>query len=708
MNKRHIFIKTIIIISILVIVLTAVLFSAFFYLYSKLPDISVIFSYTPPIPTQIMSSDGVVLTSLYVQRRYPVKYNEIPKDLIWALIEAEDQSFFKHSGFDVLGIIRATYKDIITLSYRQGASTITQQLARNAFLTQKKTFVRKIQEVLLAVKIERHLSKEEILQKYLNLIYFGEGSYGVKAASLRFFNKQLNKLNLMEMVTIVAAIRNPYYYSPYYNFEHCFGRAKFILQRMLEHNIITKEQYQNAIAKRDYVKLEVIKTFKNYENKKLAPYFVDYVERILVKKLKLKWDDILKKGYIVHTTLNYKWQQMAQKALQSSPYQGGIVVLDAKDSSIKVMVGGRDYSKSQFNRITQSLRPPGSAIKPLYYTYAIASGYEMNDLLPNIPIQIEDNKKLWIPRNFENEYTDFIPMQEALIHSVNVASINLFKTLSPDNAVNFIKKLGFTTDLKPDLSIALGSRGLKPIELANAYAVLANGGWYNPYYAIKDIINQKGEVIYQHKPNISNNIFSSASIGMEVTSIMNNTLCEVVRRGTGWRAYIKGRKVAGKTGTSNQSRDNWFIGYTPDYVGLVFIGNDDYSPIATDATGGKTAAPIWKKFMKPIIESSTKEDFILSNNVKKILISTDTGLLPYKSKGYYNKYWYSLYINGKEFKMYKTANVVYSYIRKRDLPAKKSYYSNTVILNSALYSIENIFDSFVGINKNEPLVFKPF
>ncbi len=706
MNKKHIFLKTIIVISIFVFSLIALFFTGFFYLYSKLPDISVIFSYNPPIPTQILSSDGVLLTSLYLQRRYPVKYDELPKDLIWALVEAEDESFFKHSGFDVLGIIRATYKDIITLSYRQGASTITQQLARNAFLTQKKTFIRKIQEVLLAVKIERHLSKKEILQRYLNLIYFGEGSYGVKAAALRFFNKKLDQLNLMEMATIVAAIRNPYYYSPYYNFENCYGRAKFILEKMLKKNIITKEQYNDAISKRDYVKLEVMKSFKDYENKKLAPYFVDYVERILVKKLKLKWEDILEKGYIVHTTLNYKWQKLAEESLKSSKYQGGIVMLDAKDSSIKVMVGGRDYKKSQFNRITQALRPPGSALKPLYYTYAIASGFEMNDLLPNIPVQIKDNGKLWIPRNFENEYTDFIPMQEALIHSVNIASINLFRELSPDRVVAFLKNFGFTTKMQPNFSLALGSYGVKPIQLANAYAVLANGGWFNKYYAIKDVVNQKGQIIYEHKPNISENIFKSASVGMEVTSIMNNTLCEVVRRGTGWRAHIKGIRVAGKTGTSNQSRDNWFIGYTPDYVGLVFVGNDDYSPIATDATGGRTAAPIWKNFMRPILKSTQNQDFMLSQNVKKVLISTSTGLAPYKSKGYYNKYWYSIFIGDKEFKIYKTSNVVYSYIRKKRLPLEKSYYLNSEFRNDLLYSIENIFDSSVGINEEKPLFVK--
>ncbi len=705
-NKKHIFLKTILVVSIFVVLLIAIFFAAFFYLYSKLPDISLIFSYNPPLPTQIMSSDGVLLTSIYLQRRYPIKYSELPKNLIWALVEAEDESFFKHSGFDVLGIIRATYKDIITLSYRQGASTITQQLARNAFLTQKKTFVRKIQEVLLAVKIERHLSKQEILQRYFNLIYFGEGSYGVKAASLRFFNKDLDQLNLMEMSILIAAIRNPYYYSPYYNFENCYGRAKFILQKMLRKGIITDAEYKEAVSKRDYVKIEVIKSFKNYENKKFAPYFIDYVERILVKKLNLKWEDILEKGYIVHTTLNYKWQKMAENALKSSKYQGGIVVLDAKDSSIKVMVGGRDYSKSQFNRITQSLRPPGSAIKPIYYTYAVASGFEMNDLLPNIPVQIKDNGKLWIPRNFENEYTDFIPMQEALIHSVNIASINLFRELTPDRVVDFLKKFGFTTKFEPNYSLALGSHGVIPIELANAYTVLANGGWHNSYYAIKNIVNSKGEIIYEHKPSISDNIFGSASLGMEITSIMNNTLCEVVRRGTGWRAYIKNRKVAGKTGTSNQSRDNWFIGYTPDYVGLVFIGNDDYSPIATNATGGRTAAPIWKKFMEPIIESEENESFLLSQNVEKVLISTDTGLLPFNSHGYYNKYWYSLFIDGKEFKMYKTSNIVYSYIRKKNLPLMKSYYLNTVITNNFLYSVENIFDSSIGVDENEPFLFK--
>ncbi len=582
-------------------------------------------SYTFPISTNIYSSDGVLLN--FPHRMY-TKLSDISPYLKLAVVNTEDKRFYEHTGFDPFRIIKSLYVDILTHEYKEGGSTITQQLARNMFLSPKKTIMRKLRELILSIMIERYYTKDEILERYLNIIYWGANCYGVGSASLMYFGVSPKDLDLAQSALLAGIISSPSKYSPFVNMNLAFERQKMVLDLLLENKLISKEQYQKALSERGMLELTIrAQKMKKYRWK--APYFLQYVKSFLRQKLGLTDYMLSIGGYTVYTTLDYGIQAVAEKALMDSGRQGGICVLDPETGYIKAMVGGRAFSENQFNRVTQARRQMGSAFKPFYYTYALLNGYTPDSMLPNYPKDFNG----WKPQNYDKTFSKYIPLQEALVYSVNVPSINLFQKLGVSNVLNFIRTRFHISDpMNNDLSSALGSSSLTPLEVTAGYAMLANGGVYYEPTPVLRVEDRFGKVIYAYHPAPKGYLDDDERKRIDTTYLISRMLEQVITRGTGVRAQIKGRRhIAGKTGTTDNYTDAWFIGYSPHLVCTVFIGNDDNSTLGEGMTGGRVAAPIWKEVMEYALQGTPDDDFPHFNDV--ITVKICTGSLKLAGKG---------------------------------------------------------------------------
>lgn len=570
------------------------------YLMS-LPPIKNLNTLKPNIVTTFCAADGEVIKTFAAYTYSNVELKEVPEQLVKALIATEDKNFYSHPGYDMLGLARSMVANAVAGHVVQGASTITQQLSRILFLSNEKTFTRKIKELQVAAQIEKTIPKDKILEMYLNNVYLGSGAYGVKGAARIYFNKNLNQLTLPEMALIAGLPQAPSVYSPYNNIKLAEKRRNQVLLRMYKMKCIDKETYENA--KNSPIKLSTMPVM--YATNK-APYFCDYVMKDL-QKLGFSEDEIVNGGFRVITTLNYKAQVKANEAiiknlnawgLKSPKNQAAVFSFSPIDGRILVYAGGKDYSKSQYDRVTQSARPSGSAFKPFIYTAAIEKGYSPNDMIDDLPFRAGD----WTPKNYGNKYRGPIPLYTALMVSSNVCTARLMEAVGVRAVIQLARVMGITTPIPYDYTISLGSNSVKLFEMTRAYGVFANGGFKVEPYAIERVESSRGTVLYEAKKARSSKVLN-INTAATMTAIMKT----VITNGTGRAANI-GKPAAGKTGTTDDSRDAYFIGFTPDVVTGVWVGNDDNSQMG-GITGGTVPALIWKDVMTVATEPYGNSDF---------------------------------------------------------------------------------------------------
>lgn len=559
------------------------------YLVS-LPPIQNLNEFKPNIVTKFYANDGEEVIKTFTAFTFSkVDLENIPKNLTNAIIATEDKNFYTHKGYDVFGLIRSTFANVAAGHVVQGASTITQQLARILFLSNEKTFTRKIKELIVAVRIEKTIPKDKILEMYLNNVYLGSGAYGVEGASQIYFNKHLRNLTLAECALLAGLPQAPSVYSPFHDEELAIKRRNQVLKRMYKMRFITKDEYNSAIDEKLHLNpLPQIYTLNK------APYFCDYAMKEL-EKLGFDEVEISQGGYRIITTLDYNAQVKANESiiqkmnawgLRGEQQQAALFSFSPIDGRILAYAGGKDYSKSQYDRVTQAIRPPGSAFKPFIYATAIEKGLGPNDLLDDVPLTIGD----WSPKNYHNKYRGRIPAYRALMVSSNVCAARLIKSTGIRSVIQMARVLGISTPLEYDYTIALGSNGVKLFEMTRAYGAFANGGYKVEPYSIERVETSRGQVVYQ-APKTKITKVMDANTAATLTAMLKT----VLKTGTGVAANI-GKPAAGKTGTTDDYKDACFIGYTPDIVTGVWVGNDDNTK-NNNVTGGTVPALIWKDVM---------------------------------------------------------------------------------------------------------------
>ncbi|MFN6036115.1 MAG: transglycosylase domain-containing protein [Dolichospermum sp.] len=546
----------------------------------------------------IKAADGTVLQQQGEATREQLQLEQIPDNLKKAFIASEDRRFNQHNGVDIQGIMRAVINNLRSQDVVEGGSTITQQVARILFLKQEKTFWRKLKEVRLAQKIEQQLTKDQILERYLNLVYLGSGAYGVGDAAWVYFSKSIDQLTLSEMATLAGLAPAPNLYAPDKNLKAATERRNLVLARMAEDGIITPIQKQAAIQEPLIVNSNLPKRWQVD-----SPYFTSYIQKELPKHLS---PDILANGgLVVETSLNPTWQKAAEAAVTKILKNEGrwqnfkeaaLVAIDPRNGEIQAMVGGKDFSKNQFNRVTQAQRQPGSTFKGFVYATAIATGKNPYDSYLDEPLSIDGYE----PKNYHDNFSGWLNMRDALTKSVNTIALKVLIDVGFQPTIKLAHDMGIKSELKPTYSLALGSNEVNLLELTNAYGTFATQGNYTEAHGIRRILNREGNVIWSAKYEPKQVLDTDSS------TIMTWMLRNVVREGTGAAAQLDDRQVAGKTGTSDEARDLWFIGYIPQVVTGVWLGNDNNTP--TYGSSG-SAAYAWHEFMKKAVEGMPVEKF---------------------------------------------------------------------------------------------------
>ena len=572
------------------------------------PDIST--DILPPASSQIYDSAGNEIANIHaVENRMPVKIEQVPRDLQNAFIAVEDNRFYEHKGVDPKGLIRAFYANLMKQEIAEGGSTITQQLAKNAYLTQERTFKRKIQEIFLALQIEKQYTKQEILEMYMNQIYFGQGAYGVQAAAKIYFDKNVEELNLSECALLAGIPKSPNYYSPFNSVQAAITRRDLVLDQMVKYHYISPSEA------RDAKNVELVFAPPNRpEEMKDAMYFINYVTNVMVEKYGA--DALYKEGLKVYTTIDLDIQRMAEQALLTylpdyytdasgvvQP-QGAIVAIDPKTGYVKAMVGGR--GTDQFNRASMAERQPGSAFKPFVFIAALENNFTPDTVIEDSPITIDG----WSPRNDSGRFSGSVTMRTVATFSMNVPTVKIAMALGMYKAIQYAYDMGITTfELdNPEMndynySTALGglTRGVTPLELTNAYCTFANSGVYIPHIVITKVLDRNGNILEEAVPE------GRQVVSPQSAASLTSMLEDVIKRGTGRGANI-GRPAAGKTGTTSDYHDAWFVGYTPDLVAGVWVGNDDNTPL-DGIMGGGIPATIWSHFMQNALLNTPVHDF---------------------------------------------------------------------------------------------------
>ncbi|MFH1243157.1 MAG: PBP1A family penicillin-binding protein [Pseudomonadota bacterium] len=722
----------------------------FWYVWSSnLPYIGSVREYRPPIITEIYSDDEEVIGRFWEEKRIVVPLEGLPKHLIQAFVAAEDSRFFKHEGLDILGIMRAFFKNLAAGKIEQGGSTITQQVTKSLLLKNtEKTYRRKAREAILSIQLERGFSKEKILFLYLNQMYLGQGSYGVEAAARTYFGKSAKDLDLAQSALLAGLPQAPARYSPVSHFDRAKARQKYVLERMRAEGYISDKQFNEAPEIPLEIKTETENTFAK------APYFTEHVRRYLLKKY---GKDLLYRGGLkVYTTVDLDMQVKAREALgkglaeldkregyrgplrhlkseevngymsgalqrpdesflqigsvveglvldvddekgeasvwvggtvgrlplsgmkwarkpnpeipyynarvrrpstvlkredvilvclqeklsapagqtgfswelsleQTPEVQGALLCMVPETGEVKAMVGGRDFASSQFNRAIQSKRQPGSAFKPIIYAAALDKGMSPVKIIMDAPIisgtMTSDEDEVWKPKNYKEKFFGPTLFRTGLIESRNVITVKILKDIEVDYTVQYAKKMGVESDLNPDLSLALGSSGVSLLELTRAYAVFANRGVLVKPIFIKRIVDRGGQVIEENQPEVQR------VISKETAYVMTDLMKSVIQEGTGWRIKALKRPAAGKTGTTNNLWDAWFMGYTPDLVTGVWVGYDDRKAMGNGETGSRAASPIWLYFMSEVLKDRPEVDFEAPEGVVFAKIDEKTGLL---------------------------------------------------------------------------------
>jgi penicillin-binding protein 1A len=574
--------------------------------FRNLPDVRVLRNYIPSETSYIYDINGTLLSSMHDEaNRDVVDLNEITPNLKRAALAIEDSYFFTHKGVNPIGIARATIKNMTAGRTVQGGSTITMQLVKNLFLNPEQSINRKVAEAVLSLRLEQVFTKDQILQMYLNQVYWGHNTYGAQTAAKSYFNKSAADLTLGESAMMAGIIAAPETYSPFVDYAAARERQRLVLRRMRELNWITAAE--ETEARNQPLKLGQITSFRQSQ----SPYVTDAV----VQELKDRFgkDAVIKGGMRIQTTIDLNFQRMAEESARNSLWriQGGgvyadqiaLAAVDPRTHFVKAMVGGVDYKASQYNRATQAFRQPGSAFKPFVYYAAFASGRWAPDAtISDSPVSYPDGDGYYSPQNYDGGFAGAMSIRTALAQSRNIPAIRLGQDVGINRVIEICRTLGIKSPMEPVVSLPLGSVDLTPMEMAGAYATFANGGWQSPTTTIIQVTDSKGNILLDNtpKPQLVLDPWASAAI--------NDTLQSVVTSGTGKGAQI-GRPAAGKTGTTSSERDIWFVGYVPQLSVAVWVGNDDYSPLGRGATGGTFVAPAWRSFMLQALENTPVESF---------------------------------------------------------------------------------------------------
>lgn len=570
--------------------------------YAKdLPDITKSASFERRTSIVVKATDGSVIGRYGESKGQNIDATDLPPHLINAVLATEDRRFYDHFGVDPIGIARAMVTNVTRGRFVQGGSTITQQLAKNLFLTHQRKLKRKIQEAILAVWLERQLSKDQILSAYMNRVYLGSGTYGFDAASRLYFGKPAKDVNLREAAILAGLLKAPSKYSPHNNPELAQERSDVVLLAMKDAGYITDQEMQET---KD---LPLSLPHHQTGSESNVRYFTDWVIEGV--------DDLVgnpEMDLVIETTLDAKLQNHAQNTLISTidstdkmkfVSQGAILSM-RPDGAVIAMVGGYDYAQSQFNRVTQAKRPPGSAFKPFVFLAAVEKGWKASDKILDGPITSGEYR----PKNFANQYYGTVDLETALAKSMNTATVRLAQEAGIGSVIKTANKLGIISPMERDLSIALGSTGISPLEMGTAYATLANGGYRVYPYGISRITDSDGRVLYERKQNIRYQQIVSTDDTKAISFMMRS----VIANGTGRGAQLP-FPAQGKTGTSQDSRDAWFVGYSDRIVSIVWLGNDDNSPMR-GVTGGSLPAQIWKSTMA----YAQPRQFVLQINGQRI------------------------------------------------------------------------------------------
>lgn len=636
---------------------------------TELPPVSTLEEYTPSLTSRVYDARGTLIAELFTERRALIPLSKIPVDLQNAVIAVEDDAFFEHWGISPRGILRAAAKNFFSGRVVQGGSTITQQLSKLIFLTRERTLARKAKEALLALQIERHFSKPEILELYLNQVYFGKSAYGVQAAAKIFFGKEVSQMTLAECAMLAGFIRSPNSYNPVQAPEKALQRRNFVLLRMYQEKFITDRELARAAAEP-----LPLQTFAGVPTR--APYFVEFVRQELEPKygFQLLW----KGGLKVFTTLDLDVQDAAERvmevhlakfdedqaklqeesvnpaALEASTtplkVQGAFVSLDVKTGSILAMVGGRDYRETQFNRATQSRRQPGSTFKPFVWAACLLNGMIPTDMVEDEPVAYYNDGRdwrllenvtdqysialatapfaqskdfdVWVPGNFDGKFLGRITLRKAFELSRNICSIKLIERVGPSRVVQVARSAGILSDLEPVLSLGLGTAVVSPLEMASAFSTFANGGIHARPYGILRVEDATGKILESNIP------IETEAFTPQTAYLMTSLMRGVVERGTGAYAKRLRRPVAGKTGTGQDNRDLWFVGFTPDIVAAAWMGYDDFTSLgARDLTGGRTVLPWWTEIMQEVLKKYPVRDFQVAEGIVFLKVDSESGKL---------------------------------------------------------------------------------
>jgi penicillin-binding protein 1A len=618
------------------------------WMRKDLPSTTSLQAIAPPVKTLVYDRDGKLVHEFFKENRSLIPLRQIPRPMVDAILAIEDRRFYTHWGIDPIRTARALLGNLVARRAEQGGSTITQQLARNLFLTHEKTLSRKIKEAILAIRIERTYTKDEILEMYLNQIYFGEGAYGIDAAAKVFFGKQVQELTLPECALLAGLPRNPRDYSPRRDPDRALRRRNLVLASMLQTRRATRAQYETASE----APLGVSSTRLSAQE---APYFMEMVRLHIDERYGS--NQLYEGGLRIYTTIDIEIQHAADAALekrlaelearnkykktratvaaarakdpgrgrtQTEYLQGAVVCLEPATGQILALIGGRDFNDSNFNRAVQAARQPGSAFKPFIYTAAMDNGYAPTDIILDTPVSFRaGNGKEWSPRNYDKKFRGPVTLRTALANSVNVPAAKLLQKLGTTLVSSYAKRMGIRSRLTPDLSLALGTSEVNLLELTSSYGVYANQGVrVSPVFVLR-VEDKNGKVLEKSR------VVAEEVLSPETSLTMTSMLASVFDNGTAASARALGFTLpaAGKTGTTDDYSDAWFVGYIPNLVTGVWVGFDWKRPIGPGMTGAAAALPVWVDVMTAATKNHTQQDFPVPMGAVGRRVCTETGLL---------------------------------------------------------------------------------
>lgn len=627
------FIKRLIQLGVVGVILGSLLAGVVVYkAYKTLPNISnLVENFTISTPTILYDSNGSVIDTIAIKKRTIVGMDTLPGYVPNAFVSIEDHNFYKEHGFNIERTIQSAIINVVQRRYAQGGSTITQQLARNAFLNMKKNMFRKVQEAIITVELERKYTKPEILGQYLNVIYFGSGAYGIDSAARLYFGISASQLSVAQAAFLAGIPNNPSMYSPYNNYNAAISRQRIILKKMKKYHYITTQQYEKALA-------TPINIIPNAMANSGAAAFTDVVENILTSQMGYTDEQLYTQGLKIYTTLNTQLQQSAQAAVNSSSVllsdsnlQVAMVSINSQNGYVEAMIGGRNYRSGMFNRAMLANRQPGSSFKPYVYLAALESGMPMNTLFLDAPFTVSGGigGQDYSPSDAESPTNQNMTLVTALENSVNIVAVKLLLKIGYGALANVENAIGFKTMTPNYPSVALGSIAMTPFQQATNYCVFSNGGYTVKPIFITKIVDRYGNVVFQSQTQ-KNQVVDSKYI-----SLLTFMLEQVVKSGTGSSADIAGIDMAGKTGTTNDNTDAWFVGYTGDLVTAIWTGYDNAKPMKSWYYGSQVACPIWKNFMQGAISNggytpvgfSYIQDGLQSGELTLANIDSATGLL---------------------------------------------------------------------------------